>query len=155
MIKKNGWLTKLELEEIKLKALNENICNEAEGTVDHGIVEGCRDENLNTSVIENSFDFEDNVELDGAERGMIKGINHIIDESLSRKFIGFEKIVKSILKGKVKKMNKVFSKIRMENLSGTNILLKACSIYVGEAIGIKPVKMRQRNNKEPWWKQQI
>ena len=47
-------------------------------------------------------------------------------------------------------MTRVFTIISMENLSGTNNLIKASSIYVGEAIGLKPVQMRQRNTTEPW-----
>ena len=52
-------------------------------------------------------------------------------------------------------MNIVLNNIKTENLSGTNNLIKACSIYVGVAVGLKPVQMRQRNTKEPWWKGRI
>ena len=135
MIKKNGWLTYLELEEIKRRVLKENSCNEAEEVVGHGIVDSCRDESLDGSGIKNSCVFEDNEELEEEERCIIDGINHIIDENLTKKFVGFKKIDRSVLKEKVNKVNRVLTNIRTEDLSGTNNLIKACSIYVGEAVG--------------------
>ena len=51
IIKKNGWLTNLELEEIKRRVLKDNICSEADEAVDHRIVDSCRDENLDASGI--------------------------------------------------------------------------------------------------------
>ena len=155
MIRKNGWLTNLELEEIKRRVLKDNICNEVEEVVGHGIVDSCRDESLDGSGITNSCVFEDNEELEEDERGIIEGINHIIDENLTKKFVGFKKVDRRVLKEKVNKVNRVLTTIRTENLSGTNDLIKACSIYVGEAVGRKPVQMRQRNTKEPWWKRRI
>ena len=153
MIKKNGWLKNLELEDIKRRVLKDNICNEDEETVDHDAGKVCRDENLDASGIENSCVFEDIEELDEEERDIIEGINRIIDENLSRKFVGFKKIDRSVLGEKANKVNRVLDKIKTENLSGTNILIKACSIYVGGVI--KPVQMRQINKKEPWWKRRI
>ena len=52
-------------------------------------------------------------------------------------------------------MNRVLCKTRTENLSGTNILIKAYSIDIGKAVGLKPVQMRKSNNKDPWWKRRI
>jgi len=155
MIKKNGWLTNLELEDIKRRVLNDNFCEEGEETVGEDIGEGHGAENLDATGIDNSCVFEDVEELDQEERDILEGINHIIDENLSRKFVGFKKIERSVLREKVSKVNRVLNKIRTENLSGTNTLIKACSIYIGGVIGLKPVQVRHGNNKEPWWKRRI
>ena len=98
---------------------------------------------------------EDVEELDEEERDIIEEINHIIDENLSRKFVGFKKIERSVLREKVSKVNRVLNKIRTENLSGTNTLIKACSVYIAGAAGLKPVQVRHGNSKEPWWKRRI
>ena len=109
MIKKNGWLTNLELENIKHCVWKENICNEDEETVDHNVGGVCRDENLDASGIENSCVFEDIEELGEEERDIIEGINCIIEENLSRKFVGFKRIDRSVLKENVNKLNRVWT----------------------------------------------
>ena len=155
MIKKNGWLENLELEDIKRRVLNDKFCEEGEETVGEDIGEGHGAENLDATGIDNSCVFEVDEELDQEERDILEGINHIIDENLSRKFVGFKKIERSALREKVSKVNRVLTTIRTENLSGTNTLIKACSTYIGGAIGLKPVQVRHGNSKEPWWKRRI
>ena len=155
MIKKNGWLTNLELEDITRRVMNDNFCEEGEETVGEDIGEGHETENLDATGVDNSCVFEDVEELDQEQRDILEGINHIIDENLSRKFVGFKKIERSVLREKDSKVNRVLSKIRKENLSGTNTLIKACSIYIGGVIGLIPVQVRHGNNKEPWWKKRI
>ena len=125
-----------ELDQMKCRVFKVNNCNEAEEVVGHGIVDSCRDESLDGSGIKNSCGFEDNEELDEEARGIIDGINNIIDENISTKFVGFKKIERSVLKDKVNKVNRALTNIRTENLSGTHNLMKACYIYVGEAVGL-------------------
>ena len=140
IIKKNGWLTNLELGDIKRRVLKDNFYEEGEETVGEDIGEGHGAENLDATGIDNSCVFEDVEEL---------------EKNLSGKFVGFKKIERSVLKEKVSKVNRILSKIITEKLSGTNTLIKACSIYIGGGIELNPVQMRNGNSKEPWWKRQI
>ena len=89
------------------------------------------------------------------KKDILEGINHINDENLSGRFVGCKKIERILLREKVSKVNRVLSKIRTENLIGTNTLIKVCSICMGRAIGLKAVQMRHGNRKEPWWKRRI
>ena len=83
------------------------------------------------------------------KKDVIEEIHHIIDEKSSKTFVGCKKIERSAVRGNVSRVNKV---LRAENLSRTNTLIKACSIYIAGAVGRKPVQMRHGNSKEPWWK---
>ena len=103
MIKKSGWFTNLELEDIKRRVLSDNFCEEGEDTVGEVIEEGHGAENLDATGMENSCVFEDVEELDQEERDILEGINHIIDENLSREFVGFEKIERRVLRQKLVK----------------------------------------------------
>ena len=58
----------------------------------HGIVDSCRDESLDGSGIKNSCVFEDNEELEEEERGIIEGINHIIDENLTKSMLVLKRL---------------------------------------------------------------
>lgn len=131
MIKKNRCFTNLELEDIKCRVLKDNACDtEGEDTVDHDIGESCREENLDAPSIEYGCVFEEVEEIDKNVRDMIEGMNRFTSKGLSRKSFGSKKIDMSFLKEKVSKVNKVPCKIRAESLSGTNTLIKACSIFI-------------------------
>ena len=58
MIKKNGWLTNLELEDIKRRVLNDNICEEGEDTVGEDIGESYITENFDPTSIENNVSWK-------------------------------------------------------------------------------------------------
>ena len=135
--------------------MNDNICEEGEETVGEDIRKSYRTENFDPTRIENNCVWEDVEELDEEERDIIEEINHIIDENFSRMFVGFKKIERSVLREKVSKVNRVLNKIRTENLSGTNTLIKACSVYIAGTVGLKPVQMKHGKSKEPWWKRRI
>ena len=117
--------------------------------------EGHGAENFDATGIDNRCVVEDVEELDQEERDILEGRNHIIDENLTRKSVGFKKIERSALREKVSKMNRILSRLRTENLSGTNALIKACSIYIGGALWLKPVQLRHGNSKEPWRKRRV
>ena len=144
-------MTNIELEDIKWRVLNDSNCEGGEETGGEDKGEGYGAENLDAAGIENSCILEEGEELDQEERYSLVRINHIIDEKLSSKFAGFKKIERSVLR-EVRKVNRVLSEMRTENLSGTNTLFKACSIYIGGAIRLKAVQLRHSNSKEHWWK---
>ena len=133
--------------------MNDNICEEGEETVGEDIRKSYRTENFDPTRIENNCVWEDVEELDEEERDIIEEINHIIDENFSRKFVGFKKIERSVLREKVSKVNRVLNKIRTENLSGTDTLIKACSVYIAGQLDSSlfkwnMVKARSRGGKD-------
>ena len=66
----------------------------------------------------------------------------------------FKKVDKSRVDEETRRFNSVLKYIDTKNLSETNKLLKAVSIYVAERLGIKNKRGLKRNN-EPWWKRRI
>ena len=53
------------------------------------------------------------------------------------------------------KVNAILKGIKSENITETNRLIRACAIFVGRKVGLKPKQRRGNPLKEPWWKRRI
>ena len=48
------------------------------------------------------------------------------------------------------KINAILKGIKSENITGTNRLIRACAIFVGRKVELKPKERRGNPLKEPW-----
>ena len=53
------------------------------------------------------------------------------------------------------KVNMIIGKIRTENLTDTNKLIVAATVYISKKVVLKTGKARRNAKKEPWWKRRI
>ena len=77
---------------------------------------------------------------------MIKNIE-IADHNLEEEVNGFKKVDRNLLKD--------WKGIKSENITETNRLIRACTIFVGIIVGLKPKQRRGNPVKEPCWKRRI
>ena len=61
----------------------------------------------------------------------------------------FNKIDRYVLAEWSRKINFILKPIRTENITDTNILIKAVIIYVGKKIGLKLVEVKIKQNQNP------
>ena len=152
-IRKNGWLSELELEEIQrmisLDADRNNLDVEVDGltTQENVIARASIQTERNTPVV--------NIEtLDENERNIIVKLQEILTEGRNTNGISFKKVDQKRLLKLVECVNKTLKHIETTSITQTNNLIKAASVWVADQIGLKPFK---GNNKEtvPWWKRRI
>ena len=55
----------------------------------------------------------------------------------------------------VEEVNHILKHIRTENITDTNILIKAVIVHVGKKIGLKACGTKYKKELEPWWKRKI
>ena len=53
------------------------------------------------------------------------------------------------------KINCILKHIRTENVTDTNILIKAVIVCAGKKIGFKACGSKNKNESKPWWKRRI
>ena len=53
------------------------------------------------------------------------------------------------------KANAFLMKTKSDNIMETHRLIRACVIFMGEKVGLKPNQRRGNAMKEPWWKRRI
>ena len=53
------------------------------------------------------------------------------------------------------KVNAILKGIKSENITESNRLIRACAIFVGRKVGLKPNQKRENALKEPWLKRRI
>ena len=102
-----------------------------------------------------SLSFENVEGRSEEEKIMIKNIVEIAEHNLEEEVNGFKKVDKNLLQDWTMKINAILKGIKYENITETNRLIRACAIFVGRKVGLKPKQRRGNPVKEPWWKRQI
>ena len=85
---------------------------------------------------------------------MIKSIIEIAERNLEEEVNGFKKVDRNLLKDWTMKINAILKGIKSENITETNRLIRACAIFVGRKVGLKPNQI-ENAVKEPRWKRRI
>ena len=158
MIRINGWLTELEMNAIKKCMMNENANkNDLNSGNDDNDDQGEATENECESlanVLQNNVSLSfGNVEgRSEEEKIMIKNIIEIAEHNLEEEVNGFKKVDRNLLKDWTMKINAILKGIKSENIAKTNRLIRACAIFVGRKVDLKPKQRRGNPVKEPWWK---
>ena len=86
---------------------------------------------------------------------MIHNILDLIKDKSEIELRGFDKLNRCVLAEWSRKINCILKHIRTENITDTNILIKAVIVYVGKKIGLKACGSKNKKESEPWWKRRI
>jgi len=160
-IRKNGWLSDLELENIRRMIETEShIANgstqyvEENQTEEDMIRQNKENEEIGNEADERLNNVAANVEaLDEETHHIIDKLNDIITSNRNTDGISFKKIDVKILKQTTAKVNRVIELIETKNITQTNNLIKAAGVWVADQLGLK--KYKGGKKKDPWWKRRI
>ena len=94
-------------------------------------------------------------EISEEKKMMMKNMIEIADHSLDEEVSEFKKVDRNLLKDWTMKVNAILKGIKSDNITETNRLIRACAIFVGRKVGLKPKQRRGNPVKEPWWKRRI
>ena len=163
MIRKNEWLSAIELETIK-RCLFEprgEMQDNTEGDMTDGNDNG---DIVQTEILDN-FGTDREVELlrpsvinnparTEEENEILHEIVDIMKDDDKEFVPGFKKVERRKLTTLIAKVNKVVNDIQTETITETNNLLNSISIYCARKVNLKRPR-RNANDKEPWWKRRI
>ena len=156
MIRKNEWLSAIEIEMIKRYVLEDHSEINEENITDeeNRVTEGDR-ENVLPEIGERVaplFNIEGKSE---EQREMMQEIVDIM-RSEEREFIpGFKRIERKRLKQVAAKINEVVEDIQTDSITETNNLLNAISMYCARQVSLKKPSEKRRKTNEPWWKRRL
>ena len=66
-----------------------------------------------------------------------------------------KKVDRNLLKDWTIRVNAFLTEIKSGNIAETSRLIRACVIFVGKKVGLKPNQKRGNAVKETWWKRRI
>ena len=155
-IRKNGWLSDLELENIcRMIDTESQIANESTQYVEENQTEedmiraseGNEEIGIEPNEIINNVTA--NMEtIDEETHHIIDKLNDIITSNRNADGISFKKIDMKILKQTIAKVNRVIELIETKNITQTNNLIKAEGVWVADQLGLK--KYEGGKKKDPW-----
>ena len=170
-IRKNCWLSELELEMIKRSVIEEeereanNVVEDGREQVDN---EKCVNVDLNNENVVNDVNVEENDQQNGgfvvednvlenilseSQREIVENLRKIYVEKKTAEGISFKKVDKNKLKKEMNRVNQVIRHIETKDITETNELIKAATVWVAEQLGLKKTEFRAK--KDPWWKRRI
>ena len=160
-IRKNGWLSDLELENIRRmieaesEIMNESIEDVEENQTEGDIVRTSeRNEQIGDDLDETINNVPANVEtLDEEIQLIIAQLNKILAGGRNTDGISFKKVDMNTLNRTTAKVNRVIELIETKNITQTNNLIKAAGVWVADQLGLK--KYEGGKKKDPWWKRRI
>ena len=166
-IRKNGWLSQLELETIKKQVEDEfqgesgedtatkveTVENEdtaenediAENQIESVAEEIVNVEEVNNDVIDSADDTRHN--LNDEHRKIVERLNEIMLEGKTSDGIMFKKVDKKTLKVQTDRVNDAIKYFKSKYITETNDLIKAASVWVAEQIGLKKRDYREKSER--------
>ena len=88
-------------------------------------------------------------------KNMIKEIVEIMKNGQKSNVKGWKKVDRNVSNDWSKKVNETLKEIRTENITDTNKLINAVSVYIARKVGLKTGPTTAYHNKELWWKRRI
>ena len=108
-------------------------------------------EEVNNNVIDSIDDTRHTLNYE--HRKIVERLNEIMLEGKTSDGIMFKKVDKKTLKVQTDRVNEAIKYFKSQNITETNDLIKAASVWVAERIGLKKRDYREEN--EPRWKRRI
>ena len=150
-IRKNGWLSDLELENIQRmieaesEIVNESIEDVEENQTERDIVRTSeRNEQIGDDSDETINNVAVNVEtLDEETQLIIAQLNKILAGGRNTDGISFKKVDMNTLNRTTAKVNRVIELIETKNITQTNNLFKAAGVWVADQLGLKKYEGRK------------
>ena len=155
-IRKNGWLSDLELEKIRRmidaesEIVNESIEDVEETQTEKDIVRTSEgNEQIGDDSDETINNVAANVETLAEETQLIIAqLNEILADGRNTDGISFKKVDMSTLNRTTAKVNRVIELIETKNLTQTNNFIKAADVSEADQLGLK--KYKGEKKKDPW-----
>ena len=166
-IRKNGWLSELELEMLKRKIEDEeqnedgNLEDEAQSEIVNEETEIRNDqEDANYQVDDADVIRQDvneaetnDFEIDEEKRQIVEQLKEMMAEGRTTEGIMFKNVDKKTLRCKTEEVNRVVKFMKTSNITQTNDLIRAAGVWVAEQLALKKITYRKKN--EPRWKRRI
>ena len=156
-IRKNEWLSVVELEMIK-----RTVCdNEVDESVESSINDTINDEINNVPVAQQVDTPPEVVVISNSpvrsdeQKQMLNEIIEIMTNNDKMLFPGFKKVDRKRLADLTQQVNEVISDVRTNTITETNNLIFAVSVYVAKKLGIRSSSAGKKDTKEPWWKRRM
>ena len=165
-IRMKGWITELEMEEIKRQMANESNRgdNERQGesldsdaNIRREEIQIECDESVQQAngagATENTARMLDDEEFSDEELVIAERLFEVLQQPERVKLPALRGVNKNSVKIEVDKMNSLLGRIRSENITVTNDLLYAASVVTTERLGAKIT--RKKSQGEPMWKRRL
>ena len=160
-IRKNGWLSDLELENIQRmieaesEIVNESIEDVEENQTEMDIERTSeRNEKTDVDLDETTNNVAVNVEtLDEETQIIIAQRNQILAGGRIIDGIFLKRVHMNTPNRTTAKVNRMIELIETKNITQTNNLIKAAGVWVADQLGLK--KYEGGKKKDPWWKRRI
>ena len=147
-IRKNGWLSELELEAIKRQIEDESQVDLYEGqdvTVEAETVKinaGAGEEEIN--------DAEDSIgdiegDMNEEHRMIVEQLKEILRDGRTCDGIMFKNVDRKVLKVQTNRVNEAIKYMKSKSITETNNLIKATSVWVADQIGLKKAEYGKKN----------
>ena len=104
------------------------------------------------TIHENKATQVDKENLGEKAKTMIEDILNLMKENSRIELKGLNKIHRCLLAKWSRKVNCTLKHIRTENITDTNVLIKAVIVYVGKKIDLKACGSKNKKQSEPCWK---
>ena len=150
-IRRNSWMTDLEIEELERKVTGSNsvIVEKAisvEASPDH------IREDMRNFLPEMGAEEQDD-SLDEKEVDIVMEIAEVIERGRKDRLPALRNVAKEKLLEETAKVDKVLIKFKSQSITKTNELLYAGAVVVTNRVGLKIDKVARR--KEPMWKRRL
>ena len=165
-IKINGWLSEIEIEELKREAMADtegeeeahglsDVIGEQQTNTDGGEQDTLNNTTENaTSGVQTEQQRADIIEgLSEEEKGIYSRIMEAVNSQERKGLPPLRNVNRKKLKEEVKKVNGVLGKVDAEEITTTNTLIYAGAVVVTERLGVKAGKRSQK--REPMWKRRL
>ena len=140
----------MEVERVENKDTAENeamVENEVESVAEEIVSV----EEVNNNVIDSVDDARHT--LNDEHRKIVERLNEIMLEGKTSDGFIFKKVDKKTLKVQTNRVNEAINYFKSKNITETNDLIKAASVWVEEQMALKKRDYREKN--EPRWKRRI
>ena len=153
-IRKNGWLSELELESIRKKIesesqvdtsdLEEDVVTNSSAVEENNVEDTEYLDNQDEGIVENeNFETDNNV-MNDESKEIVDMLKQIVREGKTSDGILFKKVDRKKLRILTTKVNSAISHIKTNNITQTNNLIKACSVWIAEKMGLKKFEPKEK-----------
>ncbi|XP_063595812.1 uncharacterized protein LOC134772704 [Penaeus indicus] len=148
-IRKNGWLSEVELEAIRRRLVKQS--EEEHQQDEEDILSRSNIEEVNEADI--TIEVSEAAEITPEEQLIIDEVKGLMAQGVTNDNIMFKKVDQKRLSEETLKVNGAIKHLVTADITQTNNLIKAASLWVAKQLGLKTVKKEKKQ--DPWWKRRI
>ena len=159
-IRKNQWLSEVEIEMIK-----RYVCEKEDEVEIVGCGNDIEQELLSSNVTQSTvaddvgapsaINIQHNSMRTEEERKILDEILVILNAKDKSFFPGLKKVDRKRLEDVTKSVNEIVGDIITKSITETNDLIYAASVYIAKRVGLRKATNDKNTPKEPWWRRRI